>query len=135
MTNPTANHLLLNRLVQEALNSGELDVLDEILDPDVVTVQGGGVESVRQNFTMLRRVFPDLTMVEQEIIEDRDRIVGHMRVTGTQREEILGVAPTGKTFELDEILILHLRAGRIVEIRNSIDRLALLEQLGVFPVG
>ena len=44
----------------------------------------------------------------------------------------MGVAPTGKTVQIDLIDIVRIADGRIVEHWNVVDQLGLLRQLGAF---
>jgi predicted ester cyclase len=52
-------------------------------------------------------------------------------VTGTNRGEYMGHAPTGKTVAYNEIVILRLAEGRIAEVWGLVDVLAQLHQLGL----
>jgi ketosteroid isomerase-like protein len=43
------------------------------------------------------------------------------------------VAPTGKTFTGKGMDLYRIRDGQIVELRAGVDRLTILQQLGVLP--
>jgi predicted ester cyclase len=63
-------------------------------------------------------------------IAEGDKVVVRNTVTGTHLGEYLGIAPTGRRVEYDEIFILRLAGGRIAETWGVVDMLAQLRQLG-----
>ena len=56
-----------------------------------------------------------------------------MRVTmtGTQKGDFFGIAPTGRRVSVNQINIERIRDGRIAEHWRVTDELALMRQLGV----
>jgi predicted ester cyclase len=52
---------------------------------------------------------------------------------GAHCGELLGVPPTGKQVRIGGISIFRLAGGKIAEQWEQLDRLALMQQLGVFP--
>ena len=52
---------------------------------------------------------------------------------GTHQGELLGIPATGKQLQVGSISIFRLVDGKIAENWEQLDRLALLQQLGVIP--
>ena len=77
--------------------------------------------------------FPDYHEELQELIAEGDRVVVHLTITGTQLGQWGPLPPTGKPVRFDEILILRIVDGKVVEQRGIADNLAALRQLGVVP--
>src|SRR6267378_1589629 len=127
---------IVRRLVSEAQERGNLDVVDELLADDFVdhTPLPGlpaTREGVRMLFGALRAAFPDLRVaIEEQIAEDQS-VATRKTFTGTHRGEILGVPASGNKVRFEVIDILTFRDdGKIVEHRVVLDKLGLLQQLG-----
>ena len=84
-------------------------------------------------FGTLRGAFPDLHLKAEDVIAEGDKVVVRDTVTGTHRGEFIGVPPTGKEVTYDEIFIVRFVNGRMAEASGIVDRLSLMQQLGVIP--
>src|SRR5215212_5306940 len=116
---------VVRRLVDEVLNGGRLEVIDELyaamLAPDA-----------KRWIAPFRASFPDMHMNVVELIAEDDQVVGRFTCSGTHLGEWLGHAPTGRRFEaVDEVSIYRFHGGRIVETWGLEDTLGRLEQLGL----
>jgi len=130
-----ANKEIIRRY-QEAYNSGDLDVLDEILAPDWVTnawVEGvpKSVEAAKQFYAMATSVFPDLHVTTDDLIAEGDRVVIRVVGRGTHDGEFQGIRPTGRTVVAEGIGIGRIAGGRIAESWAAYDALGMMRQLGV----
>ena len=87
-------------------------------------------------FRMYREAFPDLRMDPQDIIESGDKIAVRVRVTGTHEGEFMGMAPTGRSIDIQIIDIVRFGDdGRGREHWGATDALAMMQQLGALPEG
>lgn len=125
MTNRSAYHRLLD-VINESDDQVREQALDQLCAPDVAA-------TIKPAFVTLFRAFPDLRVGVDELLEDGDKIVARQTVTGTNRGEFLGRAPTGKPVRYGEIFILRFAEGRVVEMWGAVDTLSCLQQLGVVP--
>jgi predicted ester cyclase len=77
--------------------------------------------------------FPDFRMEVVDVIAEGDRVVGHLRCSGTHEGEWRGRSPTGRRFEgVDEIYVFVVRDGKLAEATAVIeDNLTRLQQLGL----
>ena len=133
------NKALVRQLVKEAINQGNIRVIDELLIPDFVEHEElppgipPGREGPKVLFTMLRSGFPDIKATIEHLIAEGDQVVLHMTWTGTQKGEFMGIPPTGKSISINVIDILVIAEGRFVEHWGVMDSMAMMQQLGVAP--
>ena len=123
-----------------AANTGDAAVIsetiDELVDPDAairtpLPIAATGAEALKQVWTMLLRVYPDIHLTVEDLIAEGDKVVGRTTVTGTHRGEFIGVAPTGKSITYDEIFIFRFVDGKVVETWGVVDVFAQIRQLGL----
>jgi predicted ester cyclase len=119
------NKATVQRLVEEVLNGGRLEVIDELYTPELA-------RAATRWITPFRASFPDLHMEIVELIAEGDKVVGRFTCSATHLGEWLGQAPTGRRFErVDEVSIFWFRDGRIVHAWSLEDTLGRLQQLGL----
>jgi steroid delta-isomerase-like uncharacterized protein len=80
-----------------------------------------------------RAAFPDIHFVDERRLADGDRVVFQWSVAGTHQGEFMGIPATGRRLEIRGVSVARIENGRIIEEVIYYDRLAVLEQLGVFP--
>jgi len=119
------NKAVVRRLVDDVLNGGRLDVIDELYAPSLAP-------EAREWIAPFQTSFPDMRMEIVDLIAAEDQVVGRFTCSGTHLGEWLGHAPTGRRFEaIDEVSIFRFREGRIVGVWSLEDNLTRLEQLGL----
>ena len=79
----------------------------------------------------LRGAFPDLSYQVDDAFGDGDRVALRCTARGTSTGEFLGRAPTGRSFEVQQIHLFRLESGRIAEHWACRDDVAMLHQLGM----
>jgi len=128
----------LGRRIVEALNSGNLTTIDEVLAPGYVdrTPSPGLTpdrEGFKQGLTKFRAAFPDFRYTIDDEIVAGDKLVHRLTGRGTQKGEFQGVPATGKQATWSEIHIGRLVNGKVVEHWGLLDQLGMLQQLGLAP--
>jgi predicted ester cyclase len=119
------NKAVIRRLIEEVLNGGQLEVIDELYAPELAGV-------ARRWITPFRTSFPDVHMEVVDLIAEGDKVVGRFTCSATHLGAWLGHAPTGRHFErIDEVSIFRLRDGRIIQVWSLEDSLGRLQQLGL----
>ena len=125
------------RVFEEALNKGNMAVVDEVIDTNYVSEspQGlhKGTEAVKQGFATLRNAFPDIAFTIEDMIAEEDKVVSRVTCRGTHKGEFMGIAPTGKKMEINGIIITRWVDGKEVEAWEVIDMLGMMQQLGAIP--
>ncbi|BBX02991.1 hypothetical protein MMOR_39270 [Mycolicibacterium moriokaense] len=94
-------------------------------------IDATGPDKLKQVWSMLYAVYPDLHLVVDDLIAAGDKIVVRNTVTGTQLGEFMGAAPTGRTVTYNEIFIFRFIDGRVAETWGVVDVLAQMRQIGL----
>ena len=119
------NKATVRRLIEEVLNGGRLEVIDELCAPELAV-------AARRWISPFRVSFPDVRMEVVELLGEGDKVVGRFTCSATHLGAWLGHAPTGRRFErVDEVSIFRLRDGRIIQVWSLEDTLGRLQQLGL----
>ena len=75
--------------------------------------------------------FPDFSHSIEELISEGDKVVLRAIDRGTHQGEFNGIPATGKTIEMGVIAIFYFKDGKIVEAREEMDMMGLMQQLGM----
>ena len=116
-------------------SKGEVDRLDHLLAPDYVnhTPSFGhpapGPEGLKPIVVALRKAFPDLHYVVEDVIATPGYVVARVRMQGTHLDQFGEMAPTGRAVDVLQINIERFENGRVVEHWRVTDELALQRQL------
>jgi predicted ester cyclase len=120
-----ANKQVVRRLIDEVLNGGRLDVVDDLFTAELAPDAKRWIEPFRASF-------PDVRMEVVELVAEGDTVAGRFRCSATQLGEWRGRPPSGRRFEnVDEVYFYSLREGRIAEAWGLEDTLSRMRQLGV----
>ncbi len=129
------NKAMVRRVVEEALNKGELAVIDEAMDPSYVYHVPGnevrGPDGFKLYVTMMRSALPDLHMTIDEMVAEGDMVASRFTIRGTHRGDLMGIAATGKQVTISEAVFVRFKYGREVEAWPYADTSSIYEQLGV----
>jgi steroid delta-isomerase-like uncharacterized protein len=127
------------RLLEEAFNSGNLDVVDELVAPEFVNHDAAlpeptrGAEGAKASIAGYREAFPDLRLTIEQQVGEGEFVATRWSATGTHRGDLMGMAATGKQATVTGITIDRIVDGRIAESWTNWDTLGMLQQLGVVP--
>ena len=119
------NKAMVRRLL-EAINTGNMDVVDELFAPELAG-------QAKQGFTTFRSAFPDWREEMVDVVAEEDKVVGRFKCSGTHRGEMMGIPPTGRRQEVDEVYFLRVEDGKVVEFWGLEDNLTRMRQLGLLP--
>lgn len=109
------------RRLGQAVNSGNLDQLDEILAPDYIRhdpnplMKDVGREEYKEAFRMLRQAFPDAQWTLQDLLSDGDRVIGRWSFRGTHEGSFFNLPPSGKEVTYPILAIYRIENGMIAE--------------------
>jgi predicted ester cyclase len=134
------NKAVVRREMEELFNhTGNLDVADEIIDPNYVSYEPTsgevrGIEGAKQFAATYREAFPDLQNTIEDMVAEGDKVVVRFRARGTHQGETEAFGPpTGQRMEMTGITIKRLSEGKIVEAWTNFDALGMMQQLGLLP--
>lgn len=119
----------------EAVATGNLDDFDDVIARDLVDHdpgpnQGPGREGLKDFFRGMRQAFPDLGNEVVEIMATGDKVALRYKLFGTHEGAFMGIAPTGRRFEVAAMQIARFEDGKAVERWGLTDQLGLLQQIG-----
>jgi predicted ester cyclase len=132
---------LARRFVQQHNGAEYVVALDELLAPECVVHEylPGLPEDLnpagyKQFIATLRGALPDLRTVAEEVVVQGDSAAIRWTGTGTHTGgDLFGMPPNGKPLLAHGIYLLHVGAGRIMEIWNHWDTLNVVQQVTALP--
>src|SRR3712207_9519520 len=116
------NKILSNRVAQ-AISEGDLEALDEFMDPELA-------DEFKRDVAEIHRAFPDYAGTNVEQIAEGEEVANRFVFLGTHLGEFDGVSPTGKRVEFVGYSIDRVVEGKIVESWVEVDMLGVMRQLG-----
>jgi predicted ester cyclase len=81
----------------------------------------------------MRGGIPDMTAEIHDMMQDGNKVITRKTFHGTHTGVLFGVPPTGRPVAIDVIDIVRIEDGQLREHWNIVDRLGMLQQLGVIP--
>jgi steroid delta-isomerase-like uncharacterized protein len=133
------NISLIKRWYREVWRDGKNETIYELLAPNaLLTGQTGSQEEIHgpEEFVAfaekIRSAFPDTDIVVEDAFAVDDKVVARWSATMTHKGDGFGVPATGKRVKITGMSIARIVDGKIVEGWDNWDRLALLEQIGVY---
>ena len=130
-----SNKEICRRFFDQVHNRHNLQVIDELVAADVVSHspfpgQKPGAVGVKETMATFLGAFPDLSIEMTHLIAEADKVVAYVAVSGTHRGELMGKPPTGRRVSYEEVIVLRLRDGKIVEHWAVADALSLMQGIG-----
>ena len=141
------NKAIVQRLNDEVLNRGNLEVIDQLIadtyvstplwpdprTPSAITATDDR-QMLRQGNIMVRTALPDVTTTIEAMTAEGDTVIVCSTTRGTHTGgDFFDIPPTGKQLQWTTFSIFRLANGKIVEQRWLWDRLGVWQQLGVLP--
>jgi predicted ester cyclase len=118
--------------LNHAFNSGDLSGVDELLTPDFVERNmPPGPEGYKNAVQKLRAALDEPRSEVLGLVAEGSTVVLRVRLTGVHVGEMVGVAPTRRQVNVEQIHFYEGRDGRLATHHFIRDDLALLDQLGV----
>ena len=138
-----ANKALIRKIIEEALNGGNLDLADEHFTDDYVVHIAGrpefeagprGPEAFKQVIGMWRAACSDWHMEIEDLVADGDLVANRFTTKATHDGPMLGIPPTGNRFTVNGQEMHRLRDGKVTESWVCDDVPSILVQLGVMEI-
>jgi predicted ester cyclase len=130
------------RFLEEGFGQGNLEVVDEVLDPDFVCYDPNseagevrGADTMKQEIEWFRNAVPDLAYTVEDQVAEGDKVVTRYTASGSHQGEFFGVATTGNRIEMSGIQIDRFdeESGKMVEEWPEYDLLGAMKQMGAVP--
>lgn len=131
---------ILDRLNAEVLNTGDVDLIDELVSPDFIEHDPPpGMGSDRAGFKQMvrdiHRAFSDFSTTVEDQIVAGDKVVERWWAEGIHTGEWLGIPASGNRVRITGIDISRIEGGQVVEHWTQIDVLGMMQQMGALPEG
>jgi steroid delta-isomerase-like uncharacterized protein len=139
----TDNNRAVVEQFQEAFNRGDLDGAASFFAEDCRNHgQQVGRSGLRRVLGELKTNFPDSRLVTLNSVAEGDWVVVRNTYSGTHRGTswfpvdggmLVGVPPTGRSFEVQHIHMFRLQDGKIADHFANRDDVGMMRQLGLIP--
>lgn len=142
MTNLAENRDLARRYVH-ALDNHDLDAAARLVAEDLVNhaaiPEAQGAAGMRSILQKLIDAMPDMRWTLEDVVAEGDRVVCRVTARGTQTGPLhfsrYPLPATGRSFETEQIHIMRIANGKMVEHWAGRDDIGMLRQLGHLPFG
>lgn len=129
------NKRIARRIPEELATDGNLDLIEELYAEDAVEHNPlgdhRGWTAIRENMERFTAAFPGCLATVEDCIAEGDLVAMRVTLSGTHEGEFMGLEPTGREFEVGNMVFTRLDDGKIAERWVQPDTLGLLGQLGV----
>jgi steroid delta-isomerase-like uncharacterized protein len=137
------NKALVRRCVEEIWNGGRTELIPELVQPYFrwhqernVDRDVYGQEGFSTWVSKVRSGLPDLHLAVELMFAQADRVVLHLRGTGTHRGEFCGLPASGTALHFTVTAVVRVAEGKMAECWAIPDELGVRQQLGVVqPLG
>jgi steroid delta-isomerase-like uncharacterized protein len=133
------NKALVRRFA-EAMNSRQLEALDEMAAPDFVRhcqatpeVDVRSLEEFKEFLRQDAAVFPDSAQTARHVVAEGDLVAVWATYEGTQQGPMGPFPASRRRMRLDFAAFLRIEDGKIAEMWVTWDNVAGLARLGHFP--
>lgn len=131
----------MKRLIEEAYNNGNFDVLSELIDPGYLRYQPPmkkikGLADYRRFIEEVRGAYSNFKMDIEEILMDGNKTVTRLVLRGkhTGKTPTIQAPPTGREVAMKGCTVSTWQDGKIVEETAYNDYMGLTQQFGVMPL-
>lgn len=94
-----------------------------------------GLDSIKQFYRAYWAAFPDIRLTVNALLGEDDLVACNFDIQATHQGMFLGVAATGRRVTYSGVTLLRFTDGCCVERWSQTDLLALLRQIGAYPLG
>jgi steroid delta-isomerase-like uncharacterized protein len=115
---------------------GDTTVVDSLVAENLVEHQqmppgmATGPAGLKALITMYHVAFPDMQITINDMTADSDKVWVHTTMSGTMKGPMMGMKPTGKTFQMEGFDLIRLENGKAVEHWGVADEAGMMQQLG-----
>lgn len=125
------------RWMDEVWNEGKESAIDDMMAPNCQIYGINGADGLkitgREMFKHMHRAFrtamPNVRLQLEDTLTDGARVAVRYRMTGTHTGPGLPQPISGKTIDVMGMSFLEVHEGRITQVWNSFDSMAMYQQL------
>jgi steroid delta-isomerase-like uncharacterized protein len=127
------NKALVRQFIERVFERGEMAAVDELVADDFVPHTYPGTtdrEGLKRAMERVSQGLADARFTIEDVLAEGDLVAVRLTSGATQVGEFMGMRPTGKRYEIEEIHIFRVADGRISEHWHQFDQLGMMRQLG-----
>ena len=133
------NKLLVRRFIEEIINTGNVDDIENFISPDYTEVHEGkelviGIAGAKEHILGVRQTYPDLTLTVDQQIGEGEWVATCITARGTHTGSWLGMKPTGKAVAFTGVNINKIVDGKIVEHGGAANLFEPLLEIGAIQI-
>lgn len=133
------NKQFIRRYIDEVINTGNVDQIENFVAPDYVEVHEGkrypvGIDGAKEHILGVRQTYPDLELTVENQIAEGEWVATCITARGTHKGVWLGIKPTGKSLVYTGVNVNRIVNGRIVEHGGAANLLGPLIDAGAVKV-
>jgi predicted ester cyclase len=135
----TDNKTIICEFVEQVENTGDVSNIREFISEEYTEVYEGkrypiGIQGAIDHVLGVRKVFPDMKITIENQISEGEWVVTTYSVTGTFKEEWLGMKPTGKPITFTGVNVDRINDGKIIEHGGAANLFDPLLKAGVIEI-
>jgi steroid delta-isomerase-like uncharacterized protein len=124
---------VVRRFIDEVFLQGRFDAVDELVTEDFTPHNWGptppGRAGLKQTIERVSAGLSETSMTIEDVMAEGDRVAVRLTSSATQSGPFMGIPPSGKRYEIEEIHWFRVRDGRIAEHWHQADFLGMQRQL------
>jgi steroid delta-isomerase-like uncharacterized protein len=131
------NATTVRRLYESYLNEKRTELLPSLVTEDVAfhaTTEERGIAAYAALTERLRIAFHQMHFTLLDLITSEDRVVVRWTMDATHGGTLAGIPATGKRVRQHGTVIYRMHDGKVAEIWAQMDRMGMLQQLGIDPL-
>lgn len=121
----------------DRINARDYSALDDIVarsfDQHSYMPMAAGSQGLKDFYKEFSKAFPDFKFTLDDVIAEGDVVSVRMTARYTHKGEFMGIAPTNRAVTVTKFDWFRFSGNKCVAHWDSVDRLGLLQQLGVVP--
>jgi len=133
------NKVLIQNYIKNIVNTGNTSHISDFIGSEYTEVFGGnrkkiGIEGAIEHIKGVHRTYPDLKLIIDQQISERDWVVTCYTMTGTHKGEWMGIKPTFKKLTVTGVNVDRIFNGKIVEhggAANLLEPLLKVKAIGI----
>lgn len=131
------NRAAIQRFIDKVNRKEDMAAIDELVSDGFIQhsylPMPPGKQGLRAFYREFRKGFPEIHFTVEMIVAEGDKVAIHLTGRYVHGGEFMGVPPTNKPVTVSKMDFFRVQSGVITEHWDVIDRLGLLQQLGVVP--
>jgi len=129
------NKQLIERYWDAKWNQRDPSIIAELLSSSISfrgpAAIASSLEEYREMYAGLLNAVDDTRVTVKDLVEEGDKVVSRVVLSGVHSGDLFGIPPTDRAFEFSIVTIFRIESDKIVEEFQIYDALEFLTQIGM----